>query len=351
MTALAVEMTLEQAARMLDAAIRDKTYQSTRLGGVVRQYLAWKENGAAARTLEIYEPYLARLCVKFAHLDPMPADVTEDMVLELMAEYPAGSRRLVRTSLSGFFKWCAHPKRSLCRWNPAEDIPLRRHPGHRVYNVFSNAEQAALVKATDSMPMPWVHRLRVLCLIDLGVRKEEARNLRPLDFDPTDRVVMLREGVKNSKQRVVPMGDQLWRALVTFLNRPIPNVRMRDAHGDYRDDRPPFDDDYLFFPYGFNKKSGAVTWADPFRTLSQRGMHSWWAEYIVPRAGIKYRSMHMARHSLGTDLSTAGEDLATIQDWLGHASPDTTKVYVHNSRSRLLKGRSRLDQFRSGTEG
>jgi site-specific recombinase XerD len=54
----------------------------------------------------------------------------------------------------------------------------------------------------------------------------------------------------------------------------------------------------------------------------------------------------MNRHTLGTNLSDAGEGIETIGEWLGHASADTTKVYVHNSRSRLRRGRGALDDWR-----
>lgn len=340
-------MTLSMAARMLLDAIRDRTYQrDTRLGGSVAQYLAWKRLSASERTLVIYEGYLARLCVDLAHLNPAVDEVTPQMLLDALSLYPAGSLKIVRTTYSDFFKWA-------CRWghrdrNPVDLLPRIPEPPMKVYEVFTAAEQAQIVRAADQMPLPWVHRLRVLCLLDLGVRKDEARKLRPLDFDPVAKVVVVKG--KGGKERVIPFGDELWRALVTFCNRPIPNVRMLDDRGPYREPRAPLETDYLFFPAGFHKSTGNVTWADPFKAMSPRGMQSWWADYIIPTAGVRYRSMHMARHTLGTDLSTAGEDLATVQDWLGHASPDTTKVYVHNSRSRLARGRTRLDEFRKGGE-
>lgn len=346
MTAGAV-LTLPELARMMADAIRDRSYQSqTRLGGAVADYLDWKRHSASARTLVIYEGYLARLCISLAADDPGIDEVTPQQLLTALAEHPRGSLRLVRTAYSDFFRWGRLWE--LCTKNPVEKLPPIPEPAMKVYDIFTPTEQAKLVMASEQLPLPWVQRLRVQCFIDLGVRSEEARGLRPSAFDLAQRVVVVKG--KGSKERVIPFGDDTFKAFVGYRNRPIPNVRMQDAHGKYRDARKPFDDDHIFFPLGYVRATGAVTWADPFRQMADRSIRSWW-DLVVRTAGVRYRSLHMNRHTLGTDLSTAGEDLASVQDWLGHASPDTTKVYVHNSRSRLNRARGSLDAFRKAQEG
>jgi integrase/recombinase XerC len=335
---------LAAAARLLHDAVRDRTYQrDTQLGQAVAQYLAWKRLGASERTLAIYEGYLARLCVDLARLDPAVSEVTPEMLLEALAVHPRKSLRLVRTSYSGFFKWAS--QRGHCDRNPVELLPQIREASDKIYDVFSGPEQQQLIKAAGGLPLPWVQRLRVLCFLDLGVRSDEGRLLRPGDFDLAQRVVVVTG--KGNKQRVIPFGEELFKAFVLFRNRPLPNAR--DPQGN-REDRPPRDSDYLFFRYGLVKARGQVTWCDPHRPLQPRALRTWWSG-IVEAAGISYRSLHMCRHTLGTDLSTAGEDLGVVQDWLGHASPDTTKVYIHNSRSRLNRGRGALDAYRKAQGG
>lgn len=339
-------LTLADAARIIHDAIRDRSYQrETRLGSSVAKYLAWKKLRASERTLVIYEGYLARLCITLAHIDPAVDEVDAEMLLDALAEYDRGSLRLVRTTYSDFFRWA-------CRWghrdrNPVDLLPPIPEPPMRVYDIFNATEQAKLIKATETMPLPWVQRLRVLCLIDLGVRKEEARLLRPSCFDTVAKVAVVTG--KGGKERAVPFGDELWRALVQFRNRPVPKVRMRDERGPFREDRRPGDDDFVFFPIGVTK-TGTVTWTDPARALAKRSMHTWW-ERCFETAGVRYRSMHMNRHTLGTDLADADADSWTIRDWLGHANVSTTQVYVHNSRSRLQRGRGKLDDYRQGRGG
>jgi integrase/recombinase XerC len=336
--------TLSEWSRIVSDPTRDNAYQRiTRLGGPVRDYLAWKTPSASGRTLTIYEGYLAALCSYLAqhHGNPDLIGVDATMLLHGANQHPAGSYKLVRTAYRDFFQWAEDEE--LVDKSPAKRMPKSRPQQTKVYDIFTPAEQAQLVKAADYLPLPWVQRLRVLAFIDLGIRSEEARLMQPRDIDPVSRTVVVRG--KGEKERVVPFSDDFFRAFVGYRNRPIPNVRMTDERGRYRDARPPLDTDFLFFPLGYVKASGSVTWADPFRPLASRAMRSWW-DKVVATAGVTYRSLHMNRHTLGTNLSDAGEGLETIQDWLGHADPSTSKVYVHNSRNRLNRGRNRLDEYR-----
>ena len=50
---------------------------------------------------------------------------------------------------------------------------------------------------------------------------------------------------------------------------------------------------------------------------------------------------HRLRHSIATELARRGVDLSVIQDFLGHASPATTRVYQRNDVSRIREGLER----------
>lgn len=335
--------------RIVSDPTRDNAYQRvTRLGGSVARYLAWKRPSASERTLEIYEGYLAALCVFLAleHGDPELHEVTAEMLLAGAQQHPLGSYKVVRTAYRDFFTQWAEEWEELPR-SPARRLPKTRPQPLKVYDIFTLVEQAQLVKAAEQMPLPWIQRLRVRALVDLGIRSKEARYLQVDDVDVAERVVIVRaEGAKGGRERVVPFGDDFFKAFVGFVNRPIPSVRMTDGHDTWREARRPLGTDHLFFPLGFLKATGAVTWTDPFRPLADRSIRSWW-EQIVASSGVRYRSLHMNRHTLATNLSDAGEGLETIQDFLGHADPKTAKIYVHNSRSRLQRGRGALDAYRN----
>jgi integrase/recombinase XerD len=63
----------------------------------------------------------------------------------------------------------------------------------------------------------------------------------------------------------------------------------------------------------------------------------------MPRLLKKRISPHTIRHTTATHLLEAGVDIATIQQWLGHVSLDTTNVYVEVNLARKAKALAALD--------
>ena len=56
---------------------------------------------------------------------------------------------------------------------------------------------------------------------------------------------------------------------------------------------------------------------------------------------------HALRHTFATELLDETENLALVQDALGHADPETTRVYAKIANRRLreaMTGRNRLEQ-------
>jgi len=59
----------------------------------------------------------------------------------------------------------------------------------------------------------------------------------------------------------------------------------------------------------------------------------------VRAAGITTRiTPHTLRHAFASDALRAGNDIKTVQDWLGHADLNTTAIYLHTGH-----GQSPLD--------
>ena len=56
-------------------------------------------------------------------------------------------------------------------------------------------------------------------------------------------------------------------------------------------------------------------------------------------------SPHTLRHSFATHLIENGYSVSEVQGLLGHSSLDTTMIYVHLARPKLLNIKSPLDEL------
>jgi site-specific recombinase XerD len=55
---------------------------------------------------------------------------------------------------------------------------------------------------------------------------------------------------------------------------------------------------------------------------------------------------HTLRHTFASHLNDNGEDILVIQSLLGHASPRSTRIYIHPSEQRIREAFERLPGVR-----
>ena len=92
-------LTLAEAAAIIDAALRDKSYRASPLGQLVGRYIRWFRNewGATPETLRDYESILAKMSVKLAHREPLEVDVEDlrDLIDHFWGDASARTRQKV----------------------------------------------------------------------------------------------------------------------------------------------------------------------------------------------------------------------------------------------------------------
>ena len=163
-------------------------------------------------------------------------------------------------------------------------------------------------------------RVIIALLYGCGLRKNEAIKLDVSDIDFTNKRILVRYG-KKGKQRYVPIANSNLEDIRAYVEQSRYYFTERHHCSYYRyksikkkNYRP--DENALLLS----------TQGTRLNTFVQR------LDYLKSKTSIqKNLTPHVLRHSLGTHLYQNGLDLDKIRIMFGHASIDTTQIYVHIS--------------------
>lgn len=214
-------------------------------------------------------------------------------------------------------------RRGLAPYDPARRISAPSGAG-RLPRVLSQAEAQRLMEASPEPPdeAPTgdtrrfgslgdarIRNLRDDAVLELlyasGVRVGELCGLSLGDLDLTRRAVTV--WGKGSKQRRVPVHERCAAALAAWVAEGRSKVVGAGAGED------------------------AVFLNARGRRLGERDVRR-----IIARRSVQPTHPHALRHSFATHLLDGGADLRVVQELLGHASLQTTQVYTHVSKERLI---------------
>ena len=150
------------------------------------------------------------------------------------------------------------------------------------------------------------NKLIIKIIIFTGIRVSEAIGIKLGDISEENDLYIIRIRAKGNKYRVVMIKKELIQDLLN--NIPI-NYANKDS--------------YLFV----NKKGTPLTQAYISRIVEQ----------ILFRAGIRKQKngAHMLRHTFATLLYKKQKDLVLVQEALGHASLNTSRIYTHFDSDKL----------------
>ena len=216
-------------------------------------------------------------------------------------------RRL--SALRTFFSFLQ--REGLVEGNPARGVATPRTE-KSLPATLSVAEAAAVVEAP---PPDSELGLRDRALLELlyatGLRVSELVGLSLPDVDLPGRQV--RTLGKGRKERIVPFGEKAAEALAAWLPARLALLRGRRPKGE---------------PLFLNARGGRLTDRSVRRVL---------VSALSAAEVSRHASPHALRHSFATHLLSAGADLRTIQELLGHASLATTQKYTHLDVERLME--------------
>jgi len=179
---------------------------------------------------------------------------------------------------------------------------LRAKSGGRLPAILSQDEVRAILRGVRT---PHNHAF-LSTVYACGLRLQEAQYLEVSDIDSQRMMIHVHRG-KGAKDRFVPLP----RATLTILR----------TH--WRSHRNPC----LLFPArGRNGRAGATA-TTPMAKSSVQGAF----RHATRAAGIGKRgvSVHTLRHCYATHLLEAGVNPHVIQRYMGHASLESTMLYLH----------------------
>ena len=184
------------------------------------------------------------------------------------------------------------------RQRPGQGVPLVR--GTRTLpRILAPSEVDALTSALRS------HRDRamVAAMVLGGLRRCEVIGLRLRDLRMAERRVFIAEG-KGGHQRLVPISNRFLEHVTAYLE----TERPADAGTDQ-----------LFVVLKRPRRGQPLTAAGLDEVL----------EGTRDRAGLVHATCHELRHTCLTRLREAGMALEAVQAQAGHASIESTRIYLH----------------------
>ena len=255
--------------------------------------------------------------MKFYELSSLK-QIDEELLSEILASTTGGlsdaSKKNYRISVINFFAF-------LDKQNEEDgkahvfDINLKNwggvsgNKGQKLPEFMGEEEVKKFLEAIDESDFKQNsnrNKLIIKVIIFTGIRVSEALNLKRKDITEDGNLFIIRIRGKGNKYRIVMIKRHL---IEDHLNAIAINYINKEG--------------YLFI----NKKGTRLTQAYVSRIVEQ----------ILFKAGIRKEKngAHMLRHTFATMLYKKQKDLVLVQEALGHASLNTSRIYTHFDSDKL----------------
>ena len=266
------------------------------------------ERNLSAFTLRNYESDLRHLMAYLAEQRQDPLRISRSNFRAYIGTLmesgvaPGSVVRRVSTARS-FYRWLRFVGETAD--DPLANVGLPKKP-RRLPRSLTLEVVANLIEAADGVkPAGLRDRALLELLYGAGVRVSEVASLDVGSIDLRENTAVVRG--KGRKERLVVIGAPAAAALDRYLGARGKLARRPESA--------------LFL----NRDGGR---------LSQRRIQLIVRKYAL-KAGIDARIYpHLLRHTFATHLLDGGAELRVVQELMGHASPNTTQIYLHVTEER-----------------
>ncbi|MBT4266613.1 MAG: site-specific integrase [Deltaproteobacteria bacterium] len=260
-----------------------------------------KLQGKSPKTIDSYARSLRRLLTYF---DCHPQELTQDD-LKLYFEDLLSSRSwsVVRVDRWGLRLFWERILQKEWHW---PDI-VRPPKVKKLPDILTVKEVDHIMATLDRFRF----RVCLFTIYSLGLRLSEGVNLKVEDIDSARMLVHIRNA-KGNKDRMIPLPKQtltlLRRYWITHRNPAL-----------------------LFPSVHLGKRKTSRT----EKPMDRAGVQAAFKLALGDCNIHKKATVHTLRHSYATHLVEAGVNLRAIQEYLGHANPNTTVIYAQLSKPSL----------------
>lgn len=244
--------------------------------------------------------------------------IDEELLVEILASISASlsdaSKKNYRIAVINFFAFLdkqneEDQKAHIFDINLKNWAGVSGSKGVKLPEYMSEDEVSKFLDAidnTDFKSNTIRNRLIIKIIIFTGIRVSEAINIKLKDINEENDLYIIRIRAKGNKYRVVMIKKELIEHL------------LKDVRVNY------LSCDGLLF---VNRNGKALTQAYVSRIVEQ----------ILFKAGIRKQKngAHMLRHTFATLLYKKQKDLVLVQEALGHASLNTSRIYTHFDNEKL----------------
>ena len=250
-------------------------------------------------------------------------EIDEDILSDFLASQTAtlsdATKKNHRISLLGFFGYIDKQNEELNGNAYRYGIELKNwgglggKSGTKLPSFLNKGEVAKFIEAINNYPFKDINlgarnRLIIKTILYTGIRVGEAIDINKKDFMKDGDAYIIQVRGKGNKPRVVMIKEKIIKSdLSTWLD-------IRTCENN------------LLF---CNQKGSKLTQAYISRIVEQ----------ILLSVGLRKEKngAHMLRHTFATLLYQNSHDLILVQESLGHADINTSRIYTHFDKSQLSR--------------
>ena len=239
-----------------------------------------------------FHNYLRRIALISLHFNRLPENISDDEIKEYLTGLALDPKSPSRSSFKHMVYGLRYYFRHIGQNKRAIALPSLKNE-HKLPVILNRNELKELFKA----PKLLKHRIVLSLAYSAGLRSQELIKLKISDIDFERKTIHICQS-KYKKDRIVPLSNYIAKGLKKYLCVEHPHFWL------------------------FNGK-------EPNGRYSPKGL-SWVMREALKKTSIQKKvNLHSLRHSYATHLLEEGVNIVVIKELLGHATIQTTMIYLH----------------------